>query len=506
MRYYNLKRILILPLVAIVICPAVSLGADPVLDWNSTMRSVINDVPSKANPGLSTRAIGMMNAAIYDVYQSVDRTHQPFLAKHFSPAAGANLEAAVAQAAFDILQDCYLESGIQTTHYNNRINDIVGSGETPANINSGKALGAAIAAKYIHKHLNDGWDNPGTYAPTAGPGHWSTDPYFNENQGPVQMQSGWGPGWGDVKPWVMQSNDQFDSVLVDIEPVLDLTSPKYTAAYNQVINYGAKTVYGAANTLTSRSTDQTNIGKFWGYDVPSVGPPPVLFLKNLADIADQANNTPEQNARLFAMASVAMADAAIASWDVKFDTDFWRPVTAIIAGDSDTNPDTQGDSDWRPLGAPGHGIMDPDFTPPFPAYTSGHATMGGALFKTLQMFYGVNEWADIPGVSGTEFYLTSDELTGADGTRMFERFTEPDLDAMAASLDALSPEGENAISRIFLGIHWIFDATDGIRLGNAIAGYSAENHFLAVPEPTAASCLLVSTAILTSTARRRRPK
>ena len=113
-----------------------------------------------------------------------------------------------------------------------------------------------------------------------------------------------------------------------------------------------------------------------------------MFLKNLEDIAAQTGNTERDNARLFAMASVAMADAAIAAWDVKFETDFWRPVTAIQkagaggAGDADGNPNTVGDPTWQPLGAPGHGIVTPDFTPPFPAYTSGHATMGGALVQS----------------------------------------------------------------------------------------------------------------------------
>jgi hypothetical protein len=324
------------------------------------------------------------------------------------------------------------------------------------------------------------------------------------------QQTGWGPGWGDVRPWVMTSSDQFDSELVDIGG-LDLTSAAYANAYNQVLNYGAKTVYGPANTPTSRTADQTNIGKFWGYDVPSFGPPPVLFLKNLEDIANQTGNTTEENARLFAMASVAMADAAIAAWDVKFETDFWRPVTAILGagdgtpGDADGNAATTADPDWRPLGAPGHGIVSPDFTPPFPAYTSGHATMGGALFKTLELFYGTNNFDDIDGIPGndTEYTLTSDELAGPDGIRSYSAFTEQNLAALASDLSSVdSPEGENGISRIFLGIHWIFDATDGIRLGNTIAENVNNNAFAAVPEPSTVALALLSLGAIVSLARR----
>ncbi len=84
--------------------------------------------------------------------------------------------------------------------------------------------------------------------------------------------------------------------------------------------------------------------------------------------------------------SVALADASIAAWDIKFNpaNDFWRPVTAIRGGDLDGNPDTAGITNWMPLGAPGDNpgmtMADPgtdDFTPPFPAYVSGHATFGG---------------------------------------------------------------------------------------------------------------------------------
>jgi hypothetical protein len=482
--------------------------AEVVLDWNSTIREVIKDVPATANPGISTRAIGMMNAAIYDVFQSFERTHQPF--KVYATAApGASLEAAVARAARDILANCYPEPAA-VPRWTDAYNDaMLGIPAIPRQL--GEDLGAAVAAKYIHKHANDGWDTPMPYAPTPGPGRWSSDPYWMDDDadsGPEQ--TGWGPGWGNVKPWVIESSDQFDGVLADIEPVLDLTSPKYTAAYHQVLNYGAKTVWGSADMPTSRMPDQTNIGKFWAYDVPSFGPPPLLFLKNLEDLANQMGNSAADNARLFAMASVAMADAAIAAWDVKFESDFWRPVTAIHgagtggAGDADGNPDTVADPDWRPLGAPGRGMITPDFTPPFPAYTSGHATMGAALFKSLELFYGKNEFEDITGIPGDKFELTSDELPGVDGVRSFERFTVPDLLAMATTLDPQgSPEGENAISRILLGIHWIFDATDGIRLGNAIAGYAAENHFRAVPEPGTAMLVGGALAMWAAFGRRR---
>jgi hypothetical protein len=500
-------RNLIVVTVGIALTMCANVRADEVIDWNLTMRQVINDVPARANPGESTRAIGMMNAAIYDVFQSFDYTHEKF-SFYKAPEAGASRQAAVARAARDILANCYPEA---TTRWTDAYNAAMVGIPLDAR-QKGEAVGSFISTKYINKHVDDGWDTPTPYTPTPGPGRWSTDPYWMDDDLDTDPeQSGWGPGWGNVRPWVMTSSDQFDSALADIGS-LNLSSAAYAQAYNQVLNYGAKTVYGPANTPTSRTADQTNIGKFWGYDVPSFGPPPVLFLKNLEDIAGQTGNTPEENARLFAMASVAMADAAIASWDVKFEADFWRPVTAILGagngtpGDADGNAATLADPDWRPLGAPGRGIISPDFTPPFPAYTSGHATMGGALFKAIELFYGTNSFDAIDGILGndTEYTLTSDELAGVDGVRSFSTFTEQNLAGLTNNLTSVdSPEGENAISRIFLGIHWIFDATDGIRLGNAIAENVNDNRFAAVPEPTTAILVLAGLPIAMLRRRRR---
>ncbi|MCA9448424.1 MAG: vanadium-dependent haloperoxidase, partial [Candidatus Omnitrophica bacterium] len=100
------------------------------------------------------------------------------------------------------------------------------------------------------------------------------------------------------------------------------------------------------------------------------------------------------------------------------------------------------DPNWLPLGAPGGDGTD--FTPPFPAYTSGHATFGGVTFQMLRNFYGTDE---------VEFVLASDELPGV--TRTYSNFTQAEL--------------ENGLSRVYLGVHWRFDSTEGTAIGNQIA-------------------------------------
>jgi hypothetical protein len=404
------------------------------------LRDVMQDVPTKANPGTSTRAMAMTNGAIYDVFQSVNRTHAPLLFNH--RVSGVSLEAAVAQAAYRTIVSNYVEESIfLQNELNTSLTAIANSPEKTAGI----ALGNEVADKYIAWRLNDGSELGGTYHVNNQPGHWQSDPFA------TTQQTAWGPGWGTVKTFGMLVPNQFV-----VPGVPDMNSPEYTAAYNEVKEKGAL-------SGSTRTEDETEIGLFWAYDRPTMGPPPIMFSQNIYEIGEQLGNTVEENARLFAMASVAMADASIAAWQIKFQDDFWRPATGIQQGDSDGNPDTVGDPNWRPLGAPGgdpNNFTD-DFTPPFPAYVSGHATFGGALFETLRNFYGTDS---------VSYTLSSDELPDGQNVRTYTDFT--------------TAEWENGISRVYLGVHWSFDSVDGIALGNQIADWIDGNYFYAVPEPS----------------------
>jgi hypothetical protein len=261
----------------------------------------------------------------------------------------------------------------------------------------------------------------------------------------------------------MRSPSQFR-----VPPPPAMTSAAYTAAYDEVKRLGGDGVH----TPTERSADQTHIGIFWGYDgTPSLCAPPRLYNQIATEIS-KSNTSVIQLARLYALLNVAMADAGIAGWESKYFYDFWRPVTGIREADAGTgpsgagdgNPATIGDSGFFPLGAPASNLTGPNFTPPFPAYPSGHATFGAALFEMLRNVYGTDR---------VSFTFTSDEFNGQ--TVGNDGQVRPLLPRSYTRLS--QAEEENGQSRIYLGIHWAFDKTAGIQQGRRVADYVFANAF-----------------------------
>ena len=102
---------------------------------------------------------------------------------------------------------------------------------------------------------------------------------------------------------------------------------KYAADYNEVKALGE-------DDSRTRTAEQTEIARFWADGAGTVTPPGHWNVI-AQDVATDRRLTIRQNARLFALLNFAMADAAIAKWDAKYVYNFWRPVTAIRAGDTD---------------------------------------------------------------------------------------------------------------------------------------------------------------------------
>jgi hypothetical protein len=218
-------------------------------------------------------------------------------------------------------------------------------------------------------------------------------------------------------------------------------------------------------TPTERTADQTFAATFWAYDgTPSLCAPPRLYNQIAVQIAEQKKSDVVELARLLALINVAMADAGIATWESKYHYQVGRPVTVIREGGAG-NPKTTADPEFTPLGAPASNLNGPNFTPPFPAYPSGHAAFGGALFQTLRNFYRTDDIA---------FTFVSDEYNGI--TEDNTGVVRPLHPRTFASLS--EAEEENGQSRIFLGIHWSFDKTEGIAQGRRVADYVFRNAFL----------------------------
>jgi hypothetical protein len=249
-----------------------------------------------------------------------------------------------------------------------------------------------------------------------------------------------------------------------------MTSKAYRRAYHEVKRLGGDGIV----TPTERTDEQTVIGIFWAYDgTPSLCAPPRLYNQLALAIADEQDTDDVMDlARLLALINTAMADAGIAIWESKYFYKFWRPVIGIReadpgtgpTGEGDGNPGTIADPTYSPLGAPASNLQGPNFTPPFPAYPSGHAGFGGALFQILRRFYGTDR---------IRFTFISDEFNGI--TEDNEGNVRPLIERRFSSLS--QAEEENGQSRIYLGIHWRFDKTEGIRQGRRVANFVFDRAF-----------------------------
>jgi len=148
--------------------------------------------------------------------------------------------------------------------------------------------------------------------------------------------------------------------------------------------------------------------------------------------------------RLFALANLSMADAAIAAWDTKFHYVFWRPVTAIQAGDNDCNSRTAGDLNWQPL----------INTPNYPDYSSGANNVTGAVTRVLALFFGTDKMT---------FLVTTNNPAAIQQTRTYARFSDAAADVVNA--------------RIYEGIHFRFADEEARKQGRRVAQW-AFSHFL----------------------------
>jgi hypothetical protein len=398
------------------------LAGDMVIQWNQIMQTMCRSVRPGIGPTVAARDMAVMDVAVYDAVNGIDGSYQQFMVRRDAPK-GASPDAAAAAAAFRTLWGMFPNQ--RGTLAMDLVMSVMSLGNSKA-VRQGVLWGMFVGDRVLQSRAHDGSNSNVQYQPGIAPGQWQPDPLN-------PTQQAWGPGEGRVKPFVVNSSKQF---LPPAPPALD--SQAYADAVNEVESIGAL-------DSTTRTADQTQASHFWAYDRAGMGSPMVIYDEAVITIAQQMGNTLEQNARLFALEGIANADAGFTAWEAKFLFNLWRPISAIRRADEDGNPLTTADPNWKPLGAPGDGVV-PDFTPPFPTYVSGHATFGAATFQVLADFYGTD---------AVHFTLTSDELPGV--TRSFDSFSQ------AAQ--------ENGASRVWLGIHFSFDNIEGQAVGRNVADY-----------------------------------
>ncbi|MEM9657635.1 MAG: hypothetical protein AAF961_04665, partial [Planctomycetota bacterium] len=432
-----------------------ALQTDVVLDWNDLFGDLLVANEVNQNPGYASRSMAMLNLAIYDaVAIAASNPDDAFYDYAITPDSAANVNAAIAasQAAYTVLSSLYADQQAMIDSFLER--SLAGY-DGSVDIEPSVTLGSEVGNQILAARAGDGSAALVDYAFTEGVGYFQADP-LNPDV-PV-----WGVGWGEVATFAISSAERFAP-----ETTPALTSEEYAASYNEVLELGS------VDSIL-RTADQTEAGIFWAYDRVGLGTPLALFNDVLETIAVQQGNTLEENAALFAQASVAMADAAIVAWHVKFDEQFWRPITAIHDGDIDGNELTAGDEDWIPLGAPDGGEDVVGFTPQFPTYISGHATFGGALFGTLQQFYGADD---------ISFELSSQELEILLEDPALQEAYGLDLDDAVRSFDSFSEAmAENGRSRVYLGIHFDFDDLLGQEVGQHVAASVASEFVVATSD------------------------
>ena len=408
-------------------------------------------------PARASRAMAIIHIAMFEAVNAVTQRYQSYT--NLAPVFGdVSPDYAIAQSAHDALVFLYPS---QKDRLDAMLDaDVARIARRAAGLAAGQALGVAAARSIIVLRAADGSQIPdpragGPFTLMGGVGHWSPDPVS-------KLSLYLGAFWGEVRPFALTSSNQYRP-----PPPPALTDPEYTAAFKQVEAKGGDPRFG---TPTDRTAAETIEGIYWSYDgTPALCAPPRLYNQIARAIVLQhgllqhgLDRLPEA-ARMLAMINTAMADAAIAAWEAKWHYQFWRPVTAIRSPQQDGNAVVTPDPDWVPLGAQATNTRGPNFTPPFPAYVSGHAAIGGALFEIMRHYYP----------DATPFTFVSDEWNGLN--KDINGYPRPLRPLYFVSFT--EAERQNAESRVFLGVHWRFDSDQGILVGHHVADWVWDHAF-----------------------------
>jgi hypothetical protein len=370
---------------------------DVIMDWNAKADAIA--VEKQLLNASNARGQAMLHIAIFEAVNAIDRRYAPYKLNLTADRATSR-EAAAAAAAYEVLLALHPDkkADLDAT----LAGSLAGITENEAK-SKGIELGKQAAAGIIALRTNDGSNTPEDYRPATTAG------VYVPTTIPIESTS------SKIKPFAMTSASQFRAAAPPA-----LTSETWTRDLNEIREIGS-------NTSARRSAEQTTIARFWFFTGPRT------YNTIVRQIAANRKMDLVDCARLYALTSIAGADAFIAVFEAKYAYNFWRPVTAIRNADLTSNPATPREASWQPLGV----------TPMHPEYPCAHCITASAVATVLQHVVG-NEIDEIT--------LTSPTAAGV--TRKWTR------------LQDYSDEVSSA--RIYAGFHYRFSTEAGKDMGKKI--------------------------------------
>lgn len=396
---------------------------DVLLEWNTIAQA--QTIPLRPTAHGQARGIAMVQGAVYDAVNAIDRGHEPYLldVDALDIDRRASYDAAIATAAHDVLVELVPAGQVAALDaaYAATLSSVPGRFRKA----EGVAAGQAAADAMLADRADDGFLAPFEFVIGLDPGDWRP-------MTPTALDP---DAWvGELEPFVIKSPSQFRS-----KGPNRLTSRAYARDFNEVKEIGSL-------TSTTRTPDQTTAAIFWQ------SPPTALWNGVIQDLSGKKRLDVVDGSRLFAAVNLAAADGATACWNDKYYWNFWRPTAAIREADTDGNRRTVADPGWRPLFDPSTATVPPLTTPPFPDHPSGHGCVSGAVLHTARMFFHTDRIA---------FDVHSTRFPGQ--PRHFTSFS----DALEEIVDA----------RVWGGIHFRTADEQGAKIGKQVARWLDRHYF-----------------------------
>ena len=328
--------------------------ADVVTDANAKAADIASRHP--ATP-ISVRMMSIVQVSVFEAVNAITGRYPAYRAK-MTPAPSASVEAAVASATRNALSRVMpTQQAVIDADYQAQL-AVIPDGPAKA---AGLVVGEQAADAIVAACADDGMVAPDLYRPVT------TGGAYVPTTGPAV------PHWGKRRPWVMTRGDQFRP-----GPPPSLTSAAWARDYNEIKALGSR-------NSTQRTPEQTAVAKFWEATAPAV------YWPVARSVATAPGRDVTDNARLLAVAAIAMDDALIAVFDAKYTYNLWRPVTAIRNGDLDGNDATDRDPGWTPF-------ID---TPMHPEYPCAHCIVSASLGAVLEAEIGSSPTPALRSASST---------------------------------------------------------------------------------------------------------